>query len=133
MTPFARTHACFGFAALGVRDRAQDGVATGVEQRFTAGHRLAEGRPAFGPQIVTGEFQSMLQFANVGLIERKRVPENCGRVFHGIALGQGGPAGRGSNADQREADQGSKDGVQTLMDQGGTPVLTRLWHSRIVR
>ena len=39
----------FSRTALGVRDRAQDGVAAGVEQRFTAGDRLAEGRPAFGP------------------------------------------------------------------------------------
>ena len=74
----------------------------------------------------------MLQFADVVLIEGKRVSKNRGRVLHSIALRQCGP-GRGGDCDQSKADQNSKDGVQTLMDQGGTPVLTGLWHSRIVR
>ena len=81
----------FSRTALGLWNCAQDGVAACVEERFSARHRLAKGRPAFGAQIVTGEFQPMLQFADVVLIERKRVPKNRGRILHCIALGQGGP------------------------------------------
>ena len=74
----------------------------------------------------------MLQFANVVLLEGQGIPQDRRRILHSIALGQSSP-GWGCQVDQGEAEQGDQSGLETRMGQGGTPVLTGLWHSRIVR
>ena len=113
-------------------NRLQDGPPAGAEQRFTAGHGLPQRTPPFCPQVITGELQPMLQFADVVLLEGQRIPQDCRGILHRIALGQCSP-GWSCNVDQGEAEQGDQNGLETRMGQGGTPVLTGLWHSRIVR
>ena len=73
----------------------------------------------------------MLQLANVVLLEGERIAKARRWILDGIALRQPSP-GRGCEVEQRNADQGDQTGLETLMGQGGTPVLTRLWHSRMI-
>ena len=73
----------------------------------------------------------MLQLTNVVLIEGERIAKDRCWILNGIALRKASP-GRRCQVEQRNADYGDQNGLQTLMGQGGTPVLTRLWHSRMI-
>ena len=113
-------HLCeqiLGSAAPVFRDRIEDGAPTCVQERLTAAHGLAESTPALGPEVIAGELETMLQGADVLLIEGQGVPEDRGRVLHGIPLRQSRPGG-GHHKEQSGGDQGDQEGFKTLMGQG---------------
>ena len=73
----------------------------------------------------------MLQIADVVLVERQGIPEDRGRILDGIALWQISPC-RGREDEEEDTAQSDQSGLEMLLGQGGTPVLTGLWHSRMI-
>ena len=73
----------------------------------------------------------MLQIADVVLVERKGIPQDRSRILDGIALGQLSPC-RGREGQEQDTAQSDQSGLEMLLGQGGTPVLTGLWHSRMI-
>ena len=100
-----------------VGNRLKNGAAAGVQQCFAATDRLAQRTPALGPQIIAGEFQTMLQVSDVLLVEGQGVAQDRRRILHGIALGQPCPC-RCGKSEQSGCDQSDQKGLKTLIGQG---------------
>ena len=125
----------------------QDRRAAGVQQRLAAAHRARQGCPAFGPQIVAGALQPVLQVLEVSLLNRQGIAQDGGRIGHGVTGRQGGPgrgpegqAGeqqcechpQGTTQGPRECPEGGAEGEPALEIHAAALSLPGLWHSRMI-
>ena len=84
---------------------------------MAAAEGAGQGTPAFRPQVIAGAFESVLELAQVCLIEGECVTEDRCGILDGIALGQAG-IGRCCQPEASGGDQGDQQGAESLMCHG---------------
>ena len=107
------------------------GVCSGVPDFVLTA--LPRARPALGPQVIAGELKTVLQGRGCRACSKGRASLRIAAgSFTAFPCGKSRPGGGHHIEIRAGGDQGDQERrFKTLMGQGGTPVLTGLWHSRI--